>query len=257
MFSYNGRNLPTLNNYAAALSFYEQAKTWRNDSDNERKLDGSKRHVAIRKESNGSIACKLHRTDVITYHPDNTITVKPWGSRSTDEFFNGLARGIYGLSSSFTSGVIRVGERFYRAIDTLKIDIGSRPLALLSEPEPFRFATINRKRAKEVRDQYNYNDFAAYVRMAEKMRVSPLPLTERRDVYSPRAKLDTLAVRELWPHLLVPGWQAGIYSGVIISASLTLSTMRDAIYSEHPEVYDRTEEPYLNSWDEVAKWKRQ
>ena len=254
MFSYNGGDLPRLSNYAAALGFYEQAKTWRGDSSGGRKLDGSKRHTTIRKDSGGSIACRLHRTDVITYHPDNTITVVPWGSRSTDEFFNSLARATR-MTSYFTSGVIRVGDRYYRAID--KMRLGLDPLEMLTEPEPFRFATINRKRAKEMCDQYNYNDFAAYVRMAEKMGVTPLPLTEQRNVYSPRAKLDTLAVRELWPHLLVQGWQSSIYRDAAMLASLTLSTMRDAIYSEHPEVYDRTEEPYLNSWDEVAKWKRQ
>ena len=55
MFGYRGGDLPRLTNYDAALRFYENAKTWRGDpADGERKLDGSKRHITIRKLADGS-----------------------------------------------------------------------------------------------------------------------------------------------------------------------------------------------------------
>lgn len=255
MFAYDGRNLPRLSSYNAAVEFFAQAQTWRGDSpDGERKLDGAKRHTTIRKDGDGSIACRMYHTDVITYHPDNTITVVPWGSRSTDEFFNALTRSIYGLSSSFTSGVIRVGERFYRAIDTMLIRLD--PLEMVTKTEPFRFSTINRKRATVARKLYSYDDFAAYARMAEKMGVRAIPSGERYSSLSSGGLLRMLKSREYWPHLLVPAARC-LYADVAVSAALTLSDIRDAVYHEHPDVYDRTEEPYLESWYAIARWKKQ
>ena len=255
MFSYNGGNLPRLSTYAEALRFFEQAKTWRgqtSDTD-ERKLDGTKRYVTIHKLSDGSIACRLHRTDVITYHPDTTITVRPWRSRSTDEFFNSLMRYTHGLSSHFTRGVIQVGERFYRANNTLKIAL--QTLEMVTQTEPYRFARINRARAKAARDLYNYKDFSAYAGMMEKMGVTPPPRAERKYFCTAEDRLACLQNREDWPHLLVAANRA-TWDAVPTEASLTLADVRDAIYAVHRDVYDETEEPYLKSWDEVSRWKR-
>lgn len=257
MFAYSGRNLPRLSSYTAAVEFFAQAQTWRGDSpDGERKLDGNKRHATIRELSDGSIACRLHNTDVITYHPDNTITVRPWGSRSTDEFFNALTRAIYGLQSSFTAGVIQVGGRFYRAVEKMKINVADRP-EMLTKTEPFRFDSINRKRAKAARDLYGYSDFSAYAGMAEKMGMAPVPPRERMPVFTPEARLDALKNREYWPHLLVPQSHKVFGEVVAVSAALTLSDVRQAIYTVHRDVYDKTEEPYLESWHDIERWKRQ
>lgn len=253
MFAYNGGDLPRLSSYNAAVEFFARAKTWRGTD--ERKLDGNKRHTTIRRLYDGSIACKLHNTDVITYHPDNTITVRPWGSRSTDEFFNSLVRGVFGLSSSFTSGVIRVGERFYRAIDTILIRLD--PLEMLTQTEPFRFDNINRKRAKAARDLYNYSDFSAYAGMAEKMGMAPVPPRERMPVFTPEARLDALKNREYWPHLLVPQSHRVFGEVVAVSAALTLFDVRQAIYTVHRDVYDTTEEPFLETWHDINRWKKQ
>lgn len=256
MLAYDGRNLPRLSSYNAAVEFFAQAQTWRGDSpDGERKLDGNKRHATIRRLRDGSVACTLHRTDVATYHPDNTITVRPWGSRSTDEFFNALTRAIYGLRSSFTVGVIQVGDRLYRAIDAMAIRLA--PLEMVTQTEPFRFASINRKRAKAARDLYGYSDFSAYAEMAEKMGMAPVPPRERMPVFAPEAKLDALKNREYWPHLLVPQSYRVFGEVVAVSAALTLSDVRQAIYTVHRDVYDKTEEPYLESWHDIERWKRQ
>lgn len=256
MFAYQGGDLPRLSTHADALRFYEQAKTWRGETrdTDERKLDGSKRHTTIRKLADGSIACKLHRTDVITYHPDNTITVVPWGSRSTDEFFNALVRNVYGLQSSFTSGVIQVGDRFYRAVDTVLIRLN--PLEMVTQTEPFKFATINRKRAKAARDLYDYSSFSAYANMSEKMGMAPVPPRERMPVHNnPEVLLDALQNREYWPHLLVPA-ERKAYQATHVSAALTLTDVRNAIYTVHRDVYDRTEEPFFESWRDIERWKR-
>lgn len=255
-FNYNGRGLPKLSNYVQARDFFEAAKTWRGDPEGaERKLDGSKRHTGIRRLHDDSIACRLYHTDVITYHPDDTITVRPYESRTTDKFFNQLVSDIWGLQSSFTSGVIQVGGRFYRAIDTLQIDLAATEMQMLTETEPFKFWTIDRKRAKAARDLYGYGDFSAYANMSEKMHVTVVPRAERQWFHTPEERLTALKDRALWPHLL-EGQSGAMYNDVVIDAARTLVD-RETIYRVHPEVYDTTEKPYLESWAEVERWKRQ
>lgn len=248
-FAYDGRHLPRITSYDSAHRFWERAQHWRGQDNehDERVLDSKrKKHVTIRKLHDNSIACQLHNTDVVTFHPDNTMTVKPWNSISTDEFFNQLLGGFNSVRAWFNRGLIRVGDKFYNAFDTLKIDCASGQL--LSEPRPFKIRTINRKKSNEVRKLYNYQDFATWVRMLAAMGERSHTKTAW---WTAATTLNLLSNRNSWPDLL----RCANYEGVV-DASGTLTRVREAIYLEHPEVYDVTVKPYLTSWKEVAQWKR-
>ena len=145
-FAYDGKYLPRITSYDSAHRFWERAQHWRGQDDEHdaRVLDSKrKKNVTIRKLRDNSIACRLHHTDVVTFHPDNTMTVKPWRSVSTDEFFNRLVGSFTGVIAWFNSGLIRAGDKLYTAHDTLKLDCASG--RLLSETPPFKIRTINRK----------------------------------------------------------------------------------------------------------------
>lgn len=246
-FSYDGRGLPLLNSYARALEFWETAYRW-SDEPVERVLDSKrKKFVTIRKLNDNSIACRLHHTDVVTFHPDNSISIMPYQSVSTDEFFNRL--GINGgLDASFNRGMIRVGERVYRAVSRDALRISLDTLEWRTQPEPFVIRTIDRKRAKAARDLYDYAAFAGWARMLDASQTTP---EFRSGWFNPQQILTQLQDRNEWPTLIVLG---GYGRGV--NANATIKHVRDAIYYRHPDVYDKEVKPYLTSWTEVEKWKR-
>ena len=87
MFAYEGYQVPDISNYAQALAAYEKARRWRGDPDGERKMGSSdNRHHGIRKTENGTIALRLHRTDLVQWHPDGSFSLDPYASISSDNF---------------------------------------------------------------------------------------------------------------------------------------------------------------------------
>ncbi len=246
-FSYDGRYLPSLRSYAAALSFWESAPRWP-DEPVERALDSKrKKFVTIRKLSDNSIACRLHNTDVVTFHPDNSVSIQPYQSISTDEFFNRL--GVSGgLQSWFNSRVIRVREYWYQAVSRDALRISLDTLEWRTPPAPFKIRTIDRKRAKAARDQYDYAAFAGWAKMLEASQTTP---EFRSGWFNHNTILDRLQDRNDWPTLIVLKKY-----GQIVDANATIKRVREAIYLEQPEVYNTEVKPYLDGWTEIEKWKR-
>lgn len=93
MFCIDTTGLPAIDDYASALKHWEKIKAWRGYPEQDpRPLDASRKakHKTIHLKANGDIALRLHTTDVVTYHPDGSVTLRPWSSRSTDEFARAL-----------------------------------------------------------------------------------------------------------------------------------------------------------------------
>lgn len=246
-FSYNGYGLPHLSNYAEALRFWEQAGKWRGES-NERILDKqAKRNVTIRQTSDGSIACKLHATDVVTYHPDNTLTIRPWMSKSTDVFAGRLLRWTT-IRPSFNQGIVRIGDVFYRANNTLELAQRDGSYVLTSTPDPFRIATVNRQEAHKVLKEYDYKAFAGWVRM-----VAASGVVFERKCWHPEAT-EVLPDRQRWEELL--RFESAWHSRSALLVDKTLTAVRASLYQANPQVYDVVTQPYLTDWREVERWKR-
>lgn len=81
--------LPTLYNWMDATLKERDTKPIRGRSPECKPL-GKRRntHVTIRKDADESIACRLYRTDVVTYHKDGRIEIRldGWASQSTIAF---------------------------------------------------------------------------------------------------------------------------------------------------------------------------
>lgn len=245
-FKYDGSNLPRFNNYAEALKFWETAKQWRNQDTNVRKLDGDKKHVTIRKLNDDSIACRLHHTDVVTIHPNNIATVHPYGSISTDEFFDRLMpRTVW---AHFRSGLVQRDGRYYSAFKAF--DLRMDDLSFVTEPEPLKIISINRKQAAEVRKEYNYQEFATWVKMMAQTLDGPTGVSGQ---YLFGAVREALPHRDQWLSLLL---YTGNWSGAKVDVPATLKRVREAIYENHPEVYDATIKPYLTSYAEIRAWQK-
>lgn len=250
-FSYDGSGLPSLLTYTDALKFWEGAAKWR-DEDNERILDSrKKRRVNIRMLRDGSVACRLHNTDVVTYHPDNRMTLVPWASVSTDEFANRLLRWT-NINTYFKQGILRVGGKIYRATGTITLAYNpdTKGYAIISAPEPFTSYTVNRKEANAVLKEHNYKAFANWVRMLAVSGVQFEPNRRCAIIDVPRY----LADRAEWESLLSVSYHW--HTRGKIAVDVTLSNVRYALYQDNPQVYDSVTVPYLTEWKEVERWKR-
>ena len=83
MFGTNNRDVPRLLDYAEAVAHEASIKPIRNRSPEIKPIgDRRNQHKIIRKNPDGSIACRLYRTDVVTFHPDGRIEVR-WGGYVT------------------------------------------------------------------------------------------------------------------------------------------------------------------------------
>lgn len=169
-FSIDTSTMPRLDSWIKALSRWEATKPWRGASDtNTRPLDRSRAqtHKTIRRVGD-DIVCRLYRTDVVTYHKDDSITLSfdTWNSVSTGMFADYLTPG--GLVVSGPSGQVSFtnaqGESVVvrLSLPTRFVRVGEGPhpygehrgrvttwkIADESTLRPFRHCTVNRKKAR-------------------------------------------------------------------------------------------------------------
>lgn len=101
-------DLPPLRTYEEAVAHYESIVPIRGNADNVRPICATtngrrKKHMAIRKYVDGSVACRLYDTDVVTFEPDGGVIFRNggWPTATTHGFANGILR----------DGVIYFGTR--------------------------------------------------------------------------------------------------------------------------------------------------
>jgi hypothetical protein len=101
-------DLPSLRTYEEAVAHYESIVPIRGNADNVRPICATtngrrKKHMAIRKYVDGSVACRLYDTDVVTFETDGDVIFRNggWPTATTHGFANGILR----------DGVIYFGTR--------------------------------------------------------------------------------------------------------------------------------------------------
>ena len=105
-------DLPSLRTYEEAVAHYESIVPIRGNADNVRPICATKngrrkKHMAIRKYVDGSVACRLYDTDVVTFEPDGDVVFRNggWATSTTHGFANGILRGgaiYFGMRQSRT-----------------------------------------------------------------------------------------------------------------------------------------------------------
>lgn len=213
---YRPSKLICLRNYSEALKRYEKTDPWRNASDPTiRPLESRrKHHVTIRKLNDGSIACRLYRTDVVTYHPDDSITIQPYNSNSTNSFANALLPAPLAVNFTSSAGwLICLGQRddngidLYNCFDGDSIRIRPTETSIWQACEgpsafkPFTKYLVNRQRAKALLGEYQWTAFTHFNQAYQAMRSEHGRDNKHYGYIAPHQIKDMFKDRAMWPRL--------------------------------------------------------
>ena len=165
-----GRSLdyvPCLYNYADALRHYNQTKPIRGQGER-RPLGRRRDHNAFwmrKDEPTGSFECMYYRTPVVTFHPDNTVTIRNGGyASSTTHGFITEILGRVGVQANTWMGKTRLmvnGQIHIMEKDKpVKLVMGADGRLHLTDVKELNGYAMNRKAANNVRRKYK--EFADY-----------------------------------------------------------------------------------------------
>jgi hypothetical protein len=162
-YGYN-LNLPynhNIHGYSDAFALWRDAKRWRGQ-DNPRKLNpySSRRVVSVRKDPDDSIAFRLYETDVVTYHPDNSLTIEPYSSMTTTRFARAYSPSW--LSTWFGSplgALVCVEDRYYQTDYQAITFVCTEGVWAPRAPRPFDVPYVDRTAGRAALRAHGYPDF--------------------------------------------------------------------------------------------------
>jgi hypothetical protein len=174
-YGHNRSYAPRLRNYKQALALYNEVKPIRGREGDVRPMGKrSADHKTIRLNEDGSVACRLYSTDVVTFHEDKVVVyVGGHATKSTVDFLNDV----------LTVGFCRFDNHIWMHATVGKVD-GWYPLiggshfvlrlsdkgfySILENPVFPQVHEVNRKAANNVRAGVAH--FKTYVRNMLKLR---------------------------------------------------------------------------------------
>lgn len=184
MFGRARSGITSLTDYAAAKTKYETTKHIRGRDTEQRPLGDRRRpHFQIQKRGE-DIVCRCYGTNVVTYHPDNTITVHVparWRTNTTATFIMDVL-GRYRMGAGVRDHDVVLwlkgdGARYMRVGEATKFKIESNGnLTLLSNDREHHVHAIDRKRMNELRK--SIKPFRDYVRAALNLREGKFGIEE-------------------------------------------------------------------------------
>lgn len=149
---YRNSGIYPMRSYAEAKSWHDRTEPIRGKGRNAglRPLghrDRPQFQITMRDQD---VVCKCYRTDVVTFHPDNTITIKDGGytSQTTAHFISdvlGIGAGIQDHSV-----VLFNGRSHVRLIKEMVVAHGNAGYTVIETGKHYTY-TINRKRMAELR----------------------------------------------------------------------------------------------------------
>lgn len=168
MFNSKFDGMPTVRHYADAEAEFNNITPRRGTDGSERPLRRrGERHKTIIKKADGSYAFKLYHTEVVTYHPDNTITIRTYDTLSTVEFMEYMLPWTVGVFLNRGKMYLSLKEIQANGWDRKFYREGREPIRLaptetnhgvtyyhITNPETLSQDTVrvvNRARAKEIR----------------------------------------------------------------------------------------------------------
>jgi len=181
--SYNRNwDIPRITTYANAVRHESLVKPIRGDANGTKPLGArNKKHYNIRKEGN-DIVVRMHNTDIVRYHPDDTLTINNggWVSPSTHDMFNMLL-GLQMRTQYYRawvncfnrSAIGMSAPQIVRGTWRLPNNVPVRVVPheghwLLADAEENVTHAVNRKAANKVRK--DYTKFRTYLSAMTKLR---------------------------------------------------------------------------------------
>ena len=192
--SMRNSGITQLTNYAQALAHYESVVPIRGSGSNagKRPLGGrGKAHFQIFKHNNDAISCRLYKTDVVTFHPDNKITFNI-GNYTTTTTANFIAQVLGTPCCTFNNRlVLTVNNGDYTVNQHLMlVPIGGT--YHVADCEQDTVHTIDRKAMNAVRK--DFTEFTKYVTGMMKMQEGKIPIAELQEpLMQEAAKLGVIA----------------------------------------------------------------
>lgn len=215
-------------NYKQALDLFERTTPWRNGGEDHPLPNKRVRHMGVRKLPDGSIAFRFHRTDVVTWRPDETYTLVPYQSQSTCDFASAFLP--YGHNLCKTGAVLGIYERTGPSVYyPVEYDSNVHVNPTLKAPTHklnsiFVKQRVNQKAAKAARDKTRYAEFAEWYKLMMAMR-NNMPIMHGEFTYNVTSHdiLNALADESRWHDLMTSGY----------FCSDILGDIRDAIYRDN------------------------
>lgn len=154
--TYRNSGIRRFGDYKQALLWYDNTPPIRGNGVNAglRPLGHrGKMQFQIHKLSDGSIACRCWKTDVVIFHPDGVVSIKSddWISQTTAHFI----RDVLGIGASVSDHdiVLPIGDGAYRLKDGIKIERDKFGRWAVIDAAPHEVYHIDRKRMSELRKQ--------------------------------------------------------------------------------------------------------
>lgn len=189
--------VPCIENYEEALRFFEKKKPWRGGSENVRPVHRSRRrHMEMRKISDGSIVFRLYNTDVVTWYPCGDFSVTPYPSKTTDAFAHALLpSGIYPQFTHRLGTLLMIGDRLYKCDRVVHLSCRDGVWRIVDGTLPFTVPVLDKGAARKALHASGFADFLLWRKAS-----TALGLTVAADYFWPGSDgvYDMLQDREQW-----------------------------------------------------------
>lgn len=242
-FALSMHSVRAVRSYTDAVEFYKNCTPWVNGGD-DRPFKGKRaRHMGVRIE-NDAVIFRYHRTDVVTWHSDDTCEVDvSYGSRSTDAFADNFMPARHSLSREST--VLRVGGWVdgvvYPVQDSFKIG----PDGTVHTDVVFQRSVHKPAETRAMLKEMGYYDYLAWHKLMCPMVEDTLPAMWNREKMTARDAL-TCMMSEHGYHRLMT------------SASGMPKTIREiacSFYGNEFDIYEVETRETLPSSDQVRRGK--
>lgn len=182
----NTGDIPSLSSHAEALNHWESIKPIRGRRDDERPIgDRRKSHMQIGRNLD-TVLCVLYDTRVITFHPDDTITLcvpEEWRSNTTAQFIGAVLRNhVQAVGIRDKDVVIKLKDwGSFRIGTATKFKLVPDGLVLLEGNIVRDVYTVNRKVLNAARK--SIDPFLTYQRGSHKVREGLYSFDEMKLLY--------------------------------------------------------------------------
>ena len=164
--------------YASALKFCEAIKPLRGRGGDDWRPIGRRSHKNVKqvcRTPGGDVIFRLYDTEAVTWHPDNTVTLITYPTRSTSSFILNLAPVCCNVvdGTAVTSWRIEPVTVWYERKmwrvpngEPVRFTAFGRPV----DPDalvPFEWLVLDKDKVSAVRKQYRTADFVRWVRAYE------------------------------------------------------------------------------------------
>lgn len=203
MWHISTTDIPGIHSYARALYHYDRTAPWRGDADKITRPLGNRRarYMTFRKLADGSIAFRLYATDVVTWHPDNSVTINPYSTASTNAFATRLLPS--GMWANFPCLVMRSpasDQLVYQIGAGTKLVEGERGWEIATPGTIIRWRDyrVDTGKAQRMLREVGYNAFVAWAKTRHALGVE-----DKDQEYLPYGMdvVRALENREMWPAL--------------------------------------------------------